>query len=101
MLHLLLTTVTRHSSYDTDLFMRSDEAVKSFIFLNLKHRHLGPGLQSFLKIKVTSFLREVIFGHENQLLISIFRITIEFNLSSTSQAGSCAEIWITYISIRV
>ena len=34
---------------------------------------LGPGLQSFLKVKVTLTLREVILRHYNKNLITSFR----------------------------
>ena len=53
----------------------------------------GPELQSFLKVKVILTLREVILGHENLRLLSIFRTSLRFNRFSAHQIGSQAFIF--------
>ena len=47
-------------------------------------KDLGPGLQSFLKVKVTLTLREVILRHDNEYLIIIFRPGFVFSRLGTS-----------------
>ena len=44
------------------------------------------GLKTFLKVKVTSTLRDVMLGHENERLIINFRNTSGFNISGISHA---------------
>ena len=60
----------------------------------------GLGLQSFLKVKVTLTLREVILHYDNKHLIIIFRSGFVLNRLSTSTTGSLTSLFINILSIK-
>ena len=64
------------------------------VWIFLRNGDLGPGLQSFLKVKETLTLREVIFCHDNKSLIIMFRSGFVFNRLRTSPAGSLTQLFI-------
>ena len=49
------------------------------VLLHQATKQQGPGLQSFLKVKVTITLREVILRYDNKHLIIIFRSSLVVN----------------------
>ena len=57
--------------------------IKAQITIPLTYTVQDPGLQSFLKVKVTLILREVILLHDDEHLIMIFRSGFVFNRLSS------------------
>ena len=60
----------------------------------------GPRTTSFLKVKVTLTLREVILCHDNKHLLFIFRSGFAFNRLSTSTTDSLTLLSINILDIK-